>query len=250
MLHLSKSARRALAGVIALAMFCAPALLSCGGGADGGNSPQKGGNSSAGTTGSDGSDGSAASGGGGADERTSGEPSPGANKKALVLYFSHTGENYNVGVIEKGNTAILAEMISEITGGDLYEIRTKEPYPEDYDECTEVAKEEQKQGARPELAELPPDVEGYETVYLGYPIWWGDMPMAVYSFLEQVNLAGKTIYPFCTHEGSGLSGTEARLETACPGAKIGEGLAVRGSVAQNDRGTAREAVQKWLAGQS
>ena len=125
----------------------------------------------------------------------------------LIAYFSHTGENYNVGVIEKGNTHIVADMIAEETGGDLFEIATVNPYPDTYEECTEVAMQEQRENARPELTAQVENMEQYDTVYLGYPIWWGELPMAVYTFLESYDFSGKTIVPFCTHEGSGLAGT-------------------------------------------
>ena len=129
----------------------------------------------------------------------------------LVAYFSRTGENYDVGVIEKGNTAIVAEIIAAQTGGELFEIKTVNAYPENYEECTEIAQSEKSEKARPELAESIDNLDSYDTIYLGYPIWWGDMPMAVYTFLESNDFAGKTIISFCTHAGSGLSGTVENL---------------------------------------
>lgn len=109
----------------------------------------------------------------------------------LIAYFSRTGENYGVGYIEKGNTNIIADMIAEQTGGDLFEIRTENPYPDAYDECTEVARQEQRENARPELVEMIEDIDQYDVVFLGYPNWWGDMPMAVYTFLESYDFSGK-----------------------------------------------------------
>ncbi len=166
--------------------------------------------------------------------------------KILVAYFSRTGENYGVGYIEKGNTHIIADMIAEQTGGDTFEIRTVTPYPDEYDECTEVAKQEQDENARPELAESVEGMEDYDVIFLGYPNWWGDMPMAVYTFLESYDFSEKTIVPFCTHEGSGLSSTESSIADSCPDAEVLDGLAIRGSVAQNSQDEAAESVAEWL----
>ncbi len=164
----------------------------------------------------------------------------------LIVYFSHTGENHNVGVIEKGNTHIIADMIAEETGADLFEIVTAEPYPDTYDECTDVAKREQKENARPEIVDPPEDLDGYDTVFIGYPIWWGDLPMAVYTFLESYDFSGKTVVPFCTHEGSGLSGTESSIEETCSGATVLDGLAIRGATAQDEQEEAKSDVLDWL----
>lgn len=166
--------------------------------------------------------------------------------RVLIAYFSRASENYGVGVIEKGNTEIVAEMIAEQTGGDIFHIETVTPYPEDYDECTTVARREQDENARPELASSVENMDDYDTIYLGYPIWWGDMPMAVYTFLESHDWSGKTIIPFSTHAGSGLSGTEARIVSACPGAKLRSGFTIAGQTAQNDREATRQAVLEWL----
>lgn len=166
--------------------------------------------------------------------------------KILVAYFSHTGENYSVGYIEKGNTHIIADMIIGQTSGDTFEIRTVTPYPDSYDECTEIAKQEQNENTRPELSENMEDIENYDVVFLGYPNWWDDMPMAVYTFLESYDFFGKTIVPFCTHEGSGLSSTKRNIAEICPDAEVLDGLAVRGSVAQNSQDEANDAVVHWL----
>lgn len=169
-----------------------------------------------------------------------------ADDNILVAYFSRTGENYGVGVIEKGNTAIVAEIIAAQTGGELFEIKTVNAYPENYEECTEIAQSEKSENARPELAENIDDLDSYDTIYLGYPIWWGDMPMAVYTFLESNDFAGKTIIPFCTHAGSGLSGTIENIGTACPDATVKTGLAIAGTTAQNDKTATEKSVSEWL----
>lgn len=166
-------------------------------------------------------------------------------KKILVAFFSRTGENYAVGHIEQGNTHIVAEMIASATGGTLFRIEPATPYPDDYRACTEVAQREKRSKARPALVG---DIaaEEFDVIFLGYPNWWGDLPMCVYTFLEQHDWQGKVVIPFCTHEGSGLSDTENRLRAACRGASVLNGLAVRGSVAQNEREKARKQVLEWL----
>ena len=126
---------------------------------------------------------------------------------ALVVYFSHAGENYNVGVIEEGNTAKLAKVIAEQIDADLFEIVPVVEYPTVYDECLEVATQEQREGARPEYVGDVENWDDYDTVFLGYPIWWGEIPNIVYTFMESHDFAGKTVIPFNTHEGSGQSHT-------------------------------------------
>lgn len=166
-------------------------------------------------------------------------------KKTLVAFFSRAGENYAVGHIEKGNTHIVAEMIAAQTDADLFHIKPVTPYPDNYTACTEVAKREQNAKARPDILGDTP-VENYDTIFIGYPNWWGDMPMPVYTFIEKHKWQGKTVIPFCTHEGSGLSGTETKLKNACKGATVLNGLAIRGATAQNAREQAQKSVQNWL----
>lgn len=166
-------------------------------------------------------------------------------KKTLVAFFSRTGENYAVGHIEKGNTHIVAEMIAAETDGHLYRIEPVTPYPDDYTECTEVAKQELAAKARPAI-KRDVAVSDYDVIFIGYPNWWGDMPMPVYTFIEKHDWEGKTVIPFCTHEGSGLSSTETKLKKACRGAIVLKGLAVRGATAQNAREQAGKSVENWL----
>ncbi|WP_026525301.1 flavodoxin [Butyrivibrio sp. MB2005] len=178
-----------------------------------------------------------------------GEETESSGSNILVLYFSRTGEQYTVGVIDKGNTAIVAEMIAEKTGGDLFEILPKEDYyPYTYDELTDVAKQEQNDNARPEYKDDLPDLSGYDTVFIGAPVWWGDWPMIMYTVFENNDFAGKTLIPFSTHEGSGLSGFDRKLLSACPDSTVLDGLAVRGNDAQNDQESVREAVETWVSG--
>lgn len=173
-----------------------------------------------------------------ADEKVSG-------KKILVAYFSRADENYQVGVIEKGNTKIIAEMIAEKLGADIFEIKPAKNYPANYEECTELAKTEKENNERPEIIGRVENFNQYDVIFLGYPIWWGDLPMAVYTFLEQENFSEKIIAPFCTHEGSGLSGTENFISKKT-GAKVLQGLSIKGTVAQNERDTAKNEVESWL----
>lgn len=167
------------------------------------------------------------------------------SKKVLVVFFSRTGENYAVGDIEKGNTHIISEMIAEETGGKLFRIETVNPYPGEYKACVDVAQAEKESNARPEV-KGDIKVEDYDVIFLGYPNWWGDMPMAVYTFIEKHDWNGKTVVPFCTHEGSGLSGTKRKLKDTCKGATVSEGLTIKGTTAQNSHSQALKTVQAWL----
>lgn len=169
-----------------------------------------------------------------------------SSKKTLVVFFSHTGENYGVGNISEGNTHIIAKMIAEATGGSLFEIVPEKEYPHDsYDEVVEIAKQEKAQKARPAI-KGDVKVEDYDVIFIGYPNWWGDMPMPVYTFLEKHDWTGKVVVPFCTHEGSGLSSTEKYIAKACKEATVAKGLAVRGATAQNNREQARKSVNSWI----
>lgn len=166
-------------------------------------------------------------------------------QKVLVAFFSRADENYNVGYIEKGNTHIVAEIIAEKMKGELFHIKTVTPYAKDYKSCIETAKKEKETNARPPIkGDIA--VEDYDLIFIGYPNWWGDMPMAVYTFLEKHNWQGKTVIPFCTHEGSGLAGTERKLGIACKGVTLLKGIAIQGSVAQNSKDQASQSVVNWL----
>lgn len=169
-----------------------------------------------------------------------------SGKRVLVAYFSRADENTGgVGYIEKGNTRILAEMVADITKGDLFEIKTVKPYPKEYRPATEVAKQEKENNERPEINGPLPDMSQYDVIFLGYPIWWSDLPMGVYTFLEKENFAGKTIIPFCTHEGSGIGNTE-RFIAETTKAKVLPGLEMRGKKAQTQQAEARKDMEKWV----
>lgn len=163
----------------------------------------------------------------------------------LVAFYSRAGENYFGGQyrsVAVGNTEKVANLIAEAVGGEQFKIEQKISYAADYQTCIQQAKADQRSHARPELAVLPDSLDGYDEIYLGYPNYWGDMPMAVYTFLEAFDWTGKTIHPFCTHEGSGLSGTERKIARTCTGARVTDGLAICGSYADQSS----EAVLQWL----
>lgn len=167
------------------------------------------------------------------------------DRKCLIAYFSRAGNNYVSGRIVDlpvGNTEVAARMVHEATGGDLFRIEAVKTYPDDYTETTEVARKELQGGARPELASLVKDIARYDVILLGYPNWWNTFPMPVFTFLERHDLAGKTIAPFCTHEGSGLGRSERDIARLCPGATLAEGLAIHGTHVS----AARTAIDRWL----
>ena len=167
-----------------------------------------------------------------------------AAPKVLIAFFSRAGENINVGFIEKGNTHVIAEIIAELTGAEMFKIETVTPYPESYSETTDIAKREQDENARPELSTHVENMDQYDIILLGYPNWWGTMPMAVFTFLEEYDFAGKTVIPFCTHEGSGLGRSERDLASLLPEVTLMDGLAIRGSNVNSDQ--ARQSVSDWL----
>lgn len=165
---------------------------------------------------------------------------------AIVIYYSRAGENYFAGsfrYIEKGNTEIVAEQIAAQTGAALFKAEQETPYADEYRACVAQAKADFDAGARPPLKAMPAGMEQYDTVYLGYPIYCGTMPMALFTLLEGIDTEGKTIRPFCTHEGSGVARSADDIRKLCPGAKIEKSLAVLGREAQN----AQAAVAAWCA---
>lgn len=170
-----------------------------------------------------------------------------AEAKMLVAVFSRADENYQVGNITTGNTMVLAEMIAKKTGADLFEVAPAKKYPANYDECTDIAKREQNQKARPAIL-ADKDISDYDIIFLGYPIWWGDIPMCMYTFVEAHDWNGKTVIPFCTHEGSGAGRTASTLKNTLKGASIRNVMAMRGATAQNRRAEAEKTIDNWLKG--
>ena len=182
---------------------------------------------------------------------------PGLNEnKILIAYFSRVGNtdfdanvdavtsaslNLQDSVLE-GNTEIIADMIQETVGGDLFLIETVNKYPADYDTVVDLGQQEQRGNVRPELSAHVDNMDDYDTVFIGFPNWWYDLPMAVYNFLEEYDFTGKTVIPFTTHEGSGFSRNDQTLKSMLNGATVLDGLAVRGGEAFD----AKDDVDEWL----
>lgn len=152
--------------------------------------------------------------------------------KSLVVYFSWSG-----------NTRSVAESIASRTNSDIFEIVPAEPYSDDYDTVVDLAQEEQKNNVRPEIVGSIDDIEQYDVVYVGYPNWWGDMPMVLYTFFDTYDLSGKTVAPFCTSGGSELSNTVNEIKELEPNATVTEGLHIGSGSASNPD----NAVNEWLA---
>jgi flavodoxin len=167
-------------------------------------------------------------------------------EKCLIAYYSREGNNYVSGRIVNlpiGNTEVVAKMIQEMTEGDVFRIDPVNSYPEDYTETTEVAQKEKRENARPELSSHVENMDSYHVIFLGYPNWWGTMPMPVFTFLEEYNFSGKTIVPFCTHEGSGIGHSEKDIAKLCPKATLLKGLAIHGSRVN----VAKQDIASWLS---
>lgn len=166
---------------------------------------------------------------------------------SIIVYYSRRGENYVSGTIQTlavGNTEAVARRLAALTGAELFQLVPCQPYSDQYDICIQQAQDDQRRNARPALETLPESLDGYDTIYLGYPNYWGTMPMCVFTFLEAFDFTGKTILPFCTHEGSGLGHSEADLRRLCPGANVKRGLAIHGSsVCREER-----ALEAWIKG--
>jgi flavodoxin len=163
----------------------------------------------------------------------------------LIAYFSRKCNNYSGGGIVKlkvGNTEVAAGMIQRLAGGDLFKIETVKEYPADYEETTALAQKELREGARPELASRVEGMGDYDTVFLGYPNWWGTMPMALFSFLDSYDFSGKTIVPFCTNEGSGMGRSEDDIKKLCSGAKVLKGISIRGGGVNEEE----DFIAAWL----
>jgi flavodoxin len=151
--------------------------------------------------------------------------------KILIAYFSHSG-----------NTREIANQIHSLVGGDIFEIRSVQTYPNEYDAVVKQAKKEQEANLRPALTRKVMDIDSYSVVFVGYPNWWGTMPMPVFSFLEGHNLKGKIIIPFCTHEGSRMGRSVSDIRKLCPQSTVREGLAIRGKSVKD----AQSDVDTWL----
>lgn len=178
--------------------------------------------------------------------------------KILVAYFSRVGNtnfDANVDVISSaslskengdlvGNMQVMADMIVKRTGGDKFLIKTVDTYPTDYRDTTNKAQDEKLKNERPALSSHVENINDYDIIFLGYPNWWGTIPMPLYTFLEENNFSGKTIIPFCSHEGSGLGSGVSDIKKLCPDAVLLNGLAVRGF----DVKGSQNKINDWING--
>ena len=151
--------------------------------------------------------------------------------KILVVYFSHSG-----------NTREIANQIHKSVGSDIFEIQTVKPYPHDYDAVVKQARQELDSGYIPELKTKIENIESYNLVFIGYPNWCGTVPAPVRTFLSEYDFSGKTIVPFCTHEGSGLGRSVTDITKLCPKSILLDGIVIRGSIVK----TAQSKVSEWL----
>ncbi|MDO5531856.1 flavodoxin [Sutterella sp.] len=166
-------------------------------------------------------------------------------KRVLIVIYSRRGEEYAPGgaeLLDVGHTERMARVIAKVTGGELLRIDTVKAYPVNYREMTEVAQEELNANARPELSTPIPDMSKYDTVFIGHPIWWSEMPMAMRTFLDKVDLSGKKVAHFTTHAGSGLGSSDRTLRRVVKGAEFLEPLAITGR--QVDASEAR--ITSWV----
>ena len=166
--------------------------------------------------------------------------------KALVVFFSHAGDNYAVGNIEVGNTKIVADYISEIAGADQFEIVTHKYDGMAYTPLINLAQEEARKGELPPYEGEITDLSQYDTVFIGGPVWWGTYPQVMFTFFKnhENDLKGKTVIPFTTHEGSGLANCVEDVKEAFPGANVTKGFSIYG----HDVRSGKNKVEKWLKG--
>ena len=164
--------------------------------------------------------------------------------KSIVIFFSHAGDNYAVGDIEVGNTKIVADYITEITGADQFEIVTHKYDGLGYNPLIEIAKEESNSGELPPYEGKAPDLSQYDTVFIGGPVWWGTYPQVMFTLFKDINLDGKTVYPFTTHEGSGLASCVSDVKSAFPEADVQKGFSIYGHEVR----TGKKSVENWLKG--
>ena len=162
--------------------------------------------------------------------------------KSIVIFFSHAGDNYSVGNVKVGNTKIVADYISELTGAAQYEIITHKYDGMAYTPLTRLAQEEANKGELPPYEGSAPDLSGYDTVFIGGPVWWGTYPQVMFTLFKDINLDGKTVYPFTTHEGSGLASCVSDVKKAFPKANVQKGFSIYGHEVRTEKAK----VEKWL----
>ena len=165
------------------------------------------------------------------------------NMKAIVIYFSHAGDNYSVGNIKEGNTKLVADMICEATGADRFEIVAEKSYDMAHTPLINLAKEEQQKGELPAFKGSIDNIDDYDTIFIGGPIWWGTYPQVMFTFFSKYDLNGKTIIPFTTHEGSGLGSVVSDLKKAYPNASFKAALSIYG---HDVRTSGKKSVEGWL----
>lgn len=165
----------------------------------------------------------------------------------LIAFYSRADENYVSGMIKTlkvGNTEVMSGIISKLTGGDLFKIEQVQAYSKNYNECIAQAQSDQKRSVRLQLKTYLKSIDGYDVIYLGFPNYWGTMPMAVFTFLEHYDFSSKTMIPFCTHEGSGMGSSISDIKQLCPTANVKSGLAVHGGSVQQSK----KDIEKWIQG--
>ena len=184
------------------------------------------------------------------------QPKNNTKMNAIVIFFSHAGDNYSVGNIEVGNTKIVADYISEFTGADQYEIVTHKYDGMAYMPLIDLAKKEAAAGELPPYEGAAPDLSKYDTVFIGGPVWWGTYPQVMFTLFKDINLDGKTVIPFTTHEGSGLANCVSDVKKAFPKAIVTQGWSIYGHEVQADRDRSgangasggKAKVEKWIKG--
>ena len=162
--------------------------------------------------------------------------------KILIVFFSHAGENYGVGNVKVGNTKLVADQIQKLTGGDEFEIVAEKSYDMTYDALTKLAKKEAENNKKPAFKGEVNDMDQYETIFIGGPVWWGTYPQVMFTFFDKYDLNGKTIIPFTTHEGSGLGNVVNDLKKLYPNATFKEAMSIYGHETHNNLSK----VDKWL----
>lgn len=166
----------------------------------------------------------------------------GKSGKVLIVFFSHAGENYSVGNVKVGNTKLVADEIQRLTGGDEFEVVAEKNYDMPYDALTRLAKEETENGEKPPFKGEVKNIDEYQTIFIGGPIWWGTYPQVMFTFFDKYDLNGKTIIPFSTHEGSGLGSVVSDLKSIYPNATFKEAFSIYGHETRKDLSK----VSKWL----
>ena len=185
------------------------------------------------------------------------QPAQSGESKVLVAYFSMpettnpnnmTTEEANSTVVINGevlgNTQYMAQVIQRTTNADIYRIEPQNPYPTDHTTLVAQAREEQDQDTRPAIKDAIPDFDSYDTVFIGYPIWWSDLPQILYTFFDTYDFSGKTVIPFSTHGGSSFAGTPATIQSLEPGAKMLDGL----TISRNNIQDAEQEIVSWVNG--